>query len=358
MNKIVQLIQHPYIGGLEKMAFSLCSNEIADSKMYLVALEGTKKHAIKHWSELSQLEDFYCLNKQSGVSFRVVKKLVEIIDHHKINAIHSHHIGPMLYGALVKLMRPSVKHIHTIHDAWYLTDFKYRMFTKTISSMTPITLVADAKAVAQVAKEKAQIKSDYVVLNGIDTDYFSPSSRYLSRQKLNLPNNVALIGCAARLEQGKGHEAMLRSLVDLPYKIHMAFAGSGNRLAYLKAYAMELGVTERVHWLGCVSEMPAFYSAIDVFCLFSEREGLPLSLLEAMACNRPVVASDVGGVKEVVNNKMGFILPVNDESKLATTFCKALNFNYGMDIRHYAVAKGNIKVMANRYNKIYQHVIV
>lgn len=358
MNNIIQLIQHPFIGGLEKMAFGLCCSELKDSRMFLVALEGTKKGAIRSWPELSELDNFYCLNKTNGVDWKIVKKLVAMIDRYHIKVIHSHHIGPMLYASLVKMMRPKIQHIHTLHDAWYLTDFKYRMFTKLIDKLTPITIVADAKAVAQVAKTKANVMPKHVVHNGIDTDYFTPSSRYLARTKLGLPNNCTLVGCAARVEDGKGHKAMLRSLTTLPYKIHMVFAGSGSQLAEMKAYAAQLGVSDRVHWLGCVNHMPTFYSAIDVFCLYSEREGLPLSILEAMACNRPVVASDVGGISEVVNDKLGFVLPLGDESLLAPSILNALKLNYGMDIRHYALAQATLKMMAERYNKIYQHSLV
>lgn len=358
MNNIMQLIQHPYIGGLEKMAFGLCSSQITNAKMFLVALEGTKKGAIKSWPELAELDHFYCLNKTGGISWRTVKKLVALIDRYQIKVIHSHHIGPMVYASLAKMLRPKLKHIHTLHDAWYLTDFKYRMFTKVIDSFTPITVVADAKAVAEVAKSQASVVAEHIVHNGIDTDYFTPSSRYLARLKLSLPNNRILVGCAARVEQGKGHKAMLRALKRLPYKVHMVFAGSGSSLKEMQAYAAKLGVAERVHWLGCVNAMPTFYSAIDVFCLYSEREGLPLSILEAMACNRPVVASDVGGISEVVNEKYGCVLPITEEQLLAPSIISALRLNYGMDIRHYALKQATLKVMAERYNEIYQHVLV
>ncbi|WP_372765767.1 glycosyltransferase [Pseudoalteromonas sp.] len=358
MNNIIQLIQHPYIGGLEKMAFGLCCSELKDSNMFLVALEGTKKDAIADWNELAQLDNFYCLNKAQGMDWQTVKNLVEMIDNYRIKVIHSHHIGPMLYASLVKRMRPEVQHIHTLHDAWYLTDFKYRMFTKLIDKFSPITIVADAEAVADVAKSKANVVSDYIVHNGIDTDYFKPSSRYSARLKLGLPSDNIIIGCAARIEKGKGHKAMLRALNALPATVHMAFAGDGSLLADLKEYALYIGVSDRVHWLGCVHDMPIFYSAIDVFCLYSEREGLPLSILEAMACNRPIVASDVGGISEVVNDKLGFVLPIENEHLLAPSLLAALKLNNGMDIRQYALAQATLKVMAQDYNKIYQTILV
>jgi glycosyltransferase involved in cell wall biosynthesis len=357
MKNVMQLIQHPYIGGLEKMAFGLCQAASEQSNMHLVTLEGTKHNALDSWPELSKLKHLECLNKGSGFSLKAVEQLVRIIDKYKINVIHSHHIGPLLYASMVKIRRPHIKHIHTLHDAWYLNNRKLRFITQCVRALTPVTVVADAKAIAKEAFKAAKIQSDHVVLNGIDTDSFTPSSRFAARKRLGLSSDYILVGCAARVEAGKGHEAMLRSLIDLPSKIHMVFAGTGSQLKAYQEYAIKLGVDKRVTWLGKVDNMPTFYSAIDVFCLFSQREGLPLSILEAMACNRPVVASDVGGIKEVMNEKSGFIVPLAQEKHLPQYLLKAAQFKYGMDIRHYAVEVGTIKVMANNYSHLYSKLM-
>jgi glycosyltransferase involved in cell wall biosynthesis len=358
MNYVMQLIQHPYIGGLEKMAFSLCKKQVENTKMCLVALESTNRSALKKWPELLQLEHFFCLNKPERFSFEAVDKLVELIDKFHINTIHSHHIGPLLYASLAKLRRPHIKHIHTIHDAWYLSKFKYRVLTQLIRLFTPVIMVADAKAVADVVYQHASVSSDHIIYNGIDTDYFTPIAQQTARRALNLPLNKTLIGCAARVESGKGHRAMLRSLKNLPDNVEMVFAGSGSQLSTYQAYAADLSVTERVHWLGCVEQMPAFYSALDAFCLFSKREGLPLSILEAMSCNCPVVASDVGAIKEVLNEHFGAVIPIEQEHLLAQSLLKSVDLKHTKDIRRHAIEIGNLSVMSEHYDKIYQSVTV
>jgi glycosyltransferase involved in cell wall biosynthesis len=358
MNKIMQLIQHPYLGGLEKMAYSLCNTKMNDSKMYLMSLEGNKNKAIKNWSELKDLENFDCLDKKEKFDWNVVEKLVEFVDKNKIDIIHSHHIGPLLYGSLLKIRRPKLKHVHTIHDAWYLSNKKYRFLTKSIQRLTSVTIISDAVAVAEVVKETAKINSDYIILNGINTKYFSPISKHKARSKLNLPQNEKLIGCAARVEKGKGHKTLIKTLLKLPEKTSLVFAGEGSQKEKMKDYAKKIKVSHRIYWLGNVSQMPTFYSAIDTFCLFSEKEGLPLSVLEAMSCNRPVVVSDVGGLKEVVNNDLGFIVPLNKESLLFKYLITSLKFNYGSSIRQYALNKVNIKTMLNNYNSIYKKLMI
>ena len=185
MNHVMQLIQHPYIGGLEKMAFSLCKKQVDNTKMCLVALEGTNRTALEKWSELSQLAHFVCLDKPEKFSFETVDKLVNLIDKFHINTIHSHHIGPLLYASLAKLKRPHIKHIHTIHDAWYLAKFKYRVLTQLIRLLTPVVIVADAKAVADIVYQHTSVSSDHIVYNGIDTDYFSPIAQQAARKAFN-----------------------------------------------------------------------------------------------------------------------------------------------------------------------------
>ena len=103
--------------------------------------------------------------------------------------------------------------------------------------------------------------------------------------------------------------------------------------------------------------MQVFYSAIDVFCLFSEREGLPLALLEAMACNRPVVASDVGGVKEVVNPDAGIVLDKDDIEKLAPALLQAFAHKEN-NIRGNNLGLVCSSLMAKRYDAIYQTLCV
>lgn len=354
MVRVLQLIQHCYCGGLEKMVLSLCQRGDTRVSTVLVSLEGTEEDAVQDWPQLTELKGAIYLDKSKGFSFKTVKQLGAIIDALEIDVVHSHHIGPLLYGALAIVNRPHVKHVHTVHDAWYLSNAKARWFTRMICVFSRVIIVADAESVANSVREVANISPDYVVHNAIDTQYFTPLTSSQSRHKLQLPMNKTLVGCAARIEDGKGHEAMLRSLINLPESVEMVFAGDGSQLNRYREYAEKIGVASRVHWLGCVSEMPLFYSAIDVFCLFSQREGLPLSILEAMACNRPVVASDVGGIHEVMAKKSGFLIAPDNEQALPFRILAAIRLRKRHDFRPHAVKNMDIRSMAQHYYDIYQ----
>jgi glycosyltransferase involved in cell wall biosynthesis len=120
----------------------------------------------------------------------------------------------------------------------------------------------------------------------------------------------------ARLERQKGHTTLLRAAADLPGMV-FAFAGSGAEQAALEREAAALGVADRVMFLGHRTDVPDLLASADVFVLPSSNEGLPLALLEATAAGIPVVASDIGGNRDVVmDGETGLLVPVGDVDAL------------------------------------------
>jgi glycosyltransferase involved in cell wall biosynthesis len=121
----------------------------------------------------------------------------------------------------------------------------------------------------------------------------------------------------ARLEPQKGHTTLLRAAADLPGMV-FAFAGSGAEQTALEREAAALGITDRVLFLGHRTDVPDLLAAADVFVLPSSNEGLPLALLEATAAGIPVVASDIGGNRDIVTDgETGLLVPVGDADALA-----------------------------------------
>ena len=127
--------------------------------------------------------------------------------------------------------------------------------------------------------------------------------------------------CAARLESQKGHDVLLAAAAELrrrSFAFVIAFAGDGTLRQALERCAAELGIADAVHFLGQVEEVGALYTAADAVVLPSRWEGLPLSLLEALARARPVIASRVGGIPEVIEDgETGLLVPPDEPLALA-----------------------------------------
>jgi glycosyltransferase involved in cell wall biosynthesis len=138
------------------------------------------------------------------------------------------------------------------------------------------------------------------------------------RSELNGGARGPLVLVPARLDPQKGHRDLLQAAVEVP-GVTFVLAGDGPEREALEELAHTLGVEERVLFLGYRADVPALLAASDLVVLPSLYEGLPLSLLEAMAAEKPVIASRIGGVDELVSDgKSGLLVPPGDPSALAS----------------------------------------
>lgn len=146
-----------------------------------------------------------------------------------------------------------------------------------------------------------------VLRNGVDLNAFYQEDRAAARASVGVSGFA--IASVGSLIPTKGHHLVIRALRDIP-DAELRVAGIGTAEGELKRLAREIGVSDRVRFLGVVPQarLRTLYSAADCLVLASQREGWPNVLLEAMACGAPVVASDVGGVPEIVTSRMVGVL--------------------------------------------------
>lgn len=142
-----------------------------------------------------------------------------------------------------------------------------------------------------------------VVLNGVEPP---PGEPYDLRAELGLEDAARLLLGIGRLVPQKGFDVLLASFreVEDP-KVHVAIAGDGPDREPLEARARTLGLTERVHWLGFRRDAARLLTGCDAYVLSSRWEGMAFSMLEAMAAGRPIVATDVSGVREALDVEEG-----------------------------------------------------
>jgi glycosyltransferase involved in cell wall biosynthesis len=161
-------------------------------------------------------------------------------------------------------------------------------------------------AVSQALKEKlvalgVERERIHVLRNGVDLELFHPEGREKARADLELRHPTLL--SVGNLLAFKGHGVVIEALSLLP-EYELVIAGAGPDRAAFEALARERGVSGRVRFVGSFSQqdLRRYYCAADALALASSREGWPNVLLEAMACGTPVVATDVGGVPEIVTS--------------------------------------------------------
>jgi glycosyltransferase involved in cell wall biosynthesis len=191
-------------------------------------------------------------------------------------------------------------------------------------------LIAVSRAIEhKIAEEGRVAASVSLIYNGVDLERFDHQEACCTlRAEYHLPHDAALVGVVGRLELEKGHPTLLEAwplvLARVP-KAYLFIVGEGNRMDALHEIATRLGVADHVVFTGRRDDIPAVTAALDVAVLPSYREAQGLTILEAMALSRPVVASNVGGIPEMIESGVnGLLVPPHDPPALADAISRIL----------------------------------
>ena len=355
MNSVVQIVQHLSPGGIETMALELHAFfERHGERSYIISLEGDRESAIEAWPRLRDYADrIVFLGKPPGISVSFVARLARQLRALNATTLHTHHIGPLLYGGLASHFTSIKAHIHTEHDAWHLECPRRRRLQRWLLRLSKPVLVADAQAVGDAIHRLLNPRELMVIPNGVDTRKFSPGPRSAARRRLGLPARAKIIGCAGRLEAIKGQGQLIEALIWLPQDVHVALAGGGSHEAELKAQVSALGLEGRVHFLGRLDDVAGFYRALDCFCLPSFKEGMPLSPLEAQACDIPAIVTDVGAARESLCPESGVLIAPGDAGAIADAATRLLEKGPGVSPRAFVRREADFETMAQAYTALH-----
>jgi glycosyltransferase involved in cell wall biosynthesis len=195
-----------------------------------------------------------------------------------------------------------------------------------------------------------------VLRNGVDTALFAPGGGATLRARLGI-GNAPLVLSVGNLVEAKGHDLVLAAVAKLP-AAHLAVIGEGPESKRLLGQVEQLGMAQRTHFFGNMAqaELAQFYSAADVLALGSVREGWPNVVLEAMACGAPVVAADVGGVREIVADSVGEVVEMREAGAFAAALERVLGRKLGKEsVRAYA-QRFSWDPIASRYFELLHEV--
>jgi len=167
----------------------------------------------------------------------------------------------------------------------------------------------------------AKAERVFVVKNGIDLSSWEGPEEGSVRSGLGIPAGTFVVAAAGRLAAEKGFDVLLRAAALVRSRgvdVACIVAGQGEQLPYLEQLRTELGLCSHVHFLGFCRDMRAVYAAADVVALPSTcQEAFPYTVLEALAAGRPVVASQVGGIPEIMTPDTGYLTAPGDAERIA-----------------------------------------
>lgn len=244
-----------------------------------------------------------------------------LLRQHQPDVIHSHMVHANLMMRFIRLSFPMKRLICTAHsnnEGGKLRRFLYRL-TNTLCDV--FTNVSESAIKTFEEQHVAKNNQMICVHNGIDTQRFQHSSllRNKLRSEFEIENDKVLFIAVGSFNTAKDYPNLLNAFQKIIFQgnnAHLIIVGDGPLRSGIEAQINTLKISEQVTLLGVRNDIPELMSAADIFVLSSAWEGFGLVVAEAMACQLPVVATDCGGVKEVVGG-YGILTPPQDSDALA-----------------------------------------
>ncbi len=301
--------------------------------------------------------------------YRYVKS---IQSNFNFDLIHAHRLFPTGYVAMLIARKFGVPFVASargsdIHTNPLKNSGISRYTKATIMMSDQILSVSEALAEELVNFEKPEIPVK-VIYNGVDLDKFKPiPDQHSLRKRLGLPEGSVGVCTVCRLVKEKGLLELLQAFEEITYQhpnVWLAIVGNGPFKKELKLWVQKRSLEKHVFFAGaCPNEEVVYWlNAANIFTLASYNEGLPNVILEAMACARPVVATNVGGIPEAVIDRISaFLVPPRQIAPLVESLskliqCPELQIQMGKagfeHVRNNYMWSQNTKTLVSVYNKL------
>jgi glycosyltransferase involved in cell wall biosynthesis len=314
--RIAHVVESLQIGGAEKLVFDF-ANGRGSADTTAVCLRDIGVFGKQLLDRGFQVD----LVGLDSSRWRIVLRLARIFQIRRIALAHCHNPMAHLYGALAARLAGGIPVVVTKHGM--------RDFGQGWAASVNARLMRHSQVVA-VSEEVRTMMNSVVrrpdwpiryIANGIPLSPFQPrSSHNEARAGFGWPPDAFIIGIVARLADGKGHLPLLEALARLRQQVPSAMlvvVGDGVMRAEIEARIAALGLQQAVLLLGERQDVPQILAAIDMFCLPSETEGMPITLLEAMAASLPAVVSAVGAIPSMIDDGVsGVLIPRGDPAAL------------------------------------------
>lgn len=305
-------------------------------------------------------------------NFKTYKQLKEIINSNEFTIIHCHTPmgGALTRLAALKARRNNTNVIYTAHGFHFykgapITNWLlYYPVERWLARYTDVLITINKEDYERAKKSLKAGRVEYIPGVGIDTNRLNDVfvDRKTKCRDLGIPNDAFVILSVGELNKNKNHETVIKALGKLNNpNVHYVICGQGSLYSYLGEVVNQLGIEKQVHMLGFREDIGEIYRIANAFAFLSYREGLSVSLMEAMASGLPVVCSNIRGNRDLVENEKGGYLIKPDDVNGLTEIIENITYNDSLGIRmgkhnteiieEFSIE--NIKeIMANLYKKM------
>lgn len=355
MTKVALCIPSLVMGGAERFVVDLA--RMIDKKKYEVQVIITRNGVkTQLWNELRD-NDIEIIDVSDNNFFRMTKNVFMYFITQRPSVVHAN-VGSMLHIMLAAKLARIPKKLYTVHNEAKLlfgnSKFK-KMIYKSAFLNFGFVPIAICDTVKKTLINEFSLKSEYIpcVKNGVDINKF--------RFERMAHHKVRIISVGS-LYQIKNHQAIIDAFAELyseNKELRLLILGEGVQREFLEGKIDKYNLKEVVSLPGIKKDVASYLQASDIYVSASLTEGLPLSILEAMSCGLPVVATNAGGTVDIVkNNVNGIIVSRSDSKELKNALEKLLNNDdlrerFGTNSRNIAI-EWSLENCARGYEKLYE----
>lgn len=365
--KILQLNSSSILGGGQKIMFDIINELRGSFDFTAVALPGI--FLDKYQEKNISIEEL-----RAGSLFSTIKEIRRLIKKLQPVIIHAHGTRAAVWARIVVIFsRKKPKIIYTLHGFHIirkniLIRWVFVALERFLNLWTDILVCVSEADKKLILKYKTISENKIIVIkNGIDLKKFQIDQQRIEEKKQNLRlRNNFILTTIGRLHQPKDCSIILKALkliISQIKNVKLLIIGDGPLQEPLEKEAKNLGLREYVKFLGFQEDVPILINLSDLIILSTKWEGLPLVPLEAGAGKKPVIASDVEGVREIIiNKKTGYLFKPGSEKDLAEkifqlTKSEELRKKIGESAFKFISENFDQRIMVEKYRKLYQPII-
>lgn len=331
--RVAFCIDNMNVGGTELNAFRTARRLIAAGVDLRVISLSTEGPLLRRYAEVGIPVDLLPLGRLYGRgALAAGRRLAGIIRERSVQVVHAHDFYSNIFAA--PWTRMAGARFIASRRWWEGPDRRAQRWANRASYTLAHRVLANSESVAELLVQGERVRRSRVVVvpNFLDDEAFDPPpSGWVEgfARELDLPADRMVVGVVASLSPIKDHGTLLRAVASLATawpRLHLVLVGGdGGSRAELEGLARDLGIADRVRFAGLRPNQPSAHHLFDISVLTSVSEGMPNSVLEAMAAGRPVVATRVGAIPDaVIDGATGFLFPAGDSAELGDRLSRLL----------------------------------
>ena len=322
---VMQVTWSLVAGGAETYALTVASG--LDGSRYRSVMCGIDQGGALEPEVRRRGVPYHIMHRRPGLDWRLMGRMFQLLLREKVDVIHTHHLNQLLYSAVAARLL-GIRIVHTEHSVEMYKSRKLRWMLRVLSIFCRRVTAIGADG-EQTLREKVGIPAQKleIVRAAVDLRRFNVP-RALAREALGLKPTDRVAVIVARLFPEKNHRFLLAAFAEAAERVpdaKLLIVGDGIEQKAIEEVIAKLNLGDRVAMLGVRRDIPQILAGADVFVLSSDREGLPIAVLEAMAAGLPVIATSVGDLPLVVKDgQTGVLVPRRDVGEMAEAMVRLL----------------------------------